>query len=71
MELTGEAEKLAKRLQPSDAEAAERYAIDTFLGTVDHSLAAEVQKLGCRTMEEVVAAARRIERILGEKPAPK
>ena len=71
MELAGEAEKLAKRLHPRDAEAAERHAIDVFLGAVDRSLAAEVQKLGCRTMEEVVSAARRIERILGEQPDSK
>ena len=68
VELAGEAEKLAKRLHPRDDEAAERHAIDAFLGAIDHSLAAEVQKLGCRTMEEVVAAARRIERILSEQP---
>ena len=66
VEPAGEAEKLAKRLHPRDAEAAERHAIDTFLGAINRSLAAEVQKLGFRTMEEVVAAARRIERILGE-----
>ena len=68
VELTGEAEKLAKRLHPRDAEAAERHAIDAFLGAIDRSLAAEIQKLGFRTMEEVVAAARRIERILGKQP---
>ena len=71
MELTGEAEKLAKRRHPRDAEAAEHHAIDAFLGAVNRSLAAEVQKLGCRTMEEVVAATRRIERILGEQPDSK
>ena len=71
VELAGEAEKLAKRLHPRDAEAAERHVIDEFLGAVDRSLAAEVQKLGCRTMEEVVAAARKIERILGEQPDSK
>ena len=71
MELAGEAEKLAKRLHPRDDEAAEHHAIDAFLGAIDRSLAAEVQKLGCRTMEEVVAAARRIERILGEQPDSK
>ena len=71
VELAGEAEKLAKLLRPRDAEVAERHAIDAFLGTVDRSLAAEVQKLGCRTMEEVVVAARRIERILGEQPDSK
>ena len=38
---------------------------------INSSLATEVQKLGCRTMEEVVAAARRIERILGEQPDSK
>ena len=58
IELAGEAEKLAKRL----------HAIDAFLGALDRPLAAEVQKLGCRTMEEVVAAARRVERILEERP---
>ena len=71
VELAGEAEKLAKRLHPRDAEAAERHAINAFLGAVDRSLAAEVQKLGFRTMEEVVAAARRIERMLGEQPNSK
>ena len=71
VELAGEAEKLAKRLHPRDAEAAECHAIDAFLGAVDRSLAAEVQKLGCRTMEEVVAAARRIEWILSEQPDSK
>ena len=71
MELAGEAEKLAKRLPPYDAEAAERHAIDVFIGAVNRSLSAEVQKFGCRTMEEVVAAARRIEWILGEQPDSK
>ena len=68
VELAGEAEKLAKRLHPSDEEAAERHAIDAFLGALNRSLPAEVQKLGCHCMEEVVAAARRIERILEERP---
>ena len=71
VELAGEAEKLAKRLHPRDAEAAERHAIDAFLGAVDRSLAAKVQKLGCHTMQELVAAAQRIERILGEQPNSK
>ena len=65
IELAGEVEKL---LHPRDEEAAERHAIDAFLGALDRPLAAEVQKRGCRTMEEVVAAARRIERILEERP---
>ena len=67
VELAGEAEKLAKRLHPRDEEAAERHAVDAFLGALDRTLAAEVQKLGHRTMEEVVAAARRIEKILEEQ----
>ena len=73
VEIAGEAEKLAKRLHPRDEEAAECHAIDAFLGALNRSLAvaAEVQKLGCRTMEEVVEAARRIERILGEQPDSK
>ena len=68
IELAGEAEKLAKRLHPRDEEAAERHAVDAFLNALDGPLAAEVQKLGGRTMEVVVSAARRIERILQERP---
>ena len=68
IELAGEAEKLAKRLHPRDEEAAERHAVDVFLDALDRPLAAEVQKLGGRTMEEVVSTARRIERILQERP---
>ena len=67
VELAGEAEKLAKRLHPRDEEAAERHAIDAFLGALERPLAAEVQKLGCRTLEDVVAAARRIEKVLEEQ----
>ena len=67
VELAGEAEKLAKRLHPQDEEAAKRHTIDAFLGALERPLAAEVQKLGCHTMEEVVAAARRIEKILEEQ----
>ena len=68
IELAGEAEKLAKRLHPRNKEAAERHAVDAFLSALDRPLAAEVQKLGYNTMEEVVAAARRIEGILQERP---
>ena len=67
VELAGEAEKLAKRLHPRDEEAAERHATDEFLGALERPLAAEVQKLGCRTLEDVVAVARRIEKILEEQ----
>ena len=67
VELAGEAEKLAKRLHPRDEEAAERHAIDAFLGALERPLTAEVQKFGCRTMEDVVSAARRIEKILEEQ----
>ena len=70
IELAGEAEKLAKRLHPQDAEAAERHAVDAFLGALDHPLAAEVRKLGHAQMEGVVADARRIEKILQEQPTP-
>ena len=67
VELAGEAEKLAKRLHPRDEEDAERHAVDAFLGALDWSLAAKVQKLGHWTMEEVIAAARRIEKIFEEQ----
>ena len=46
---------------------APRHAVDAFLGALDQTLVAEVQKLEHRTMEEVVAAARRIEKILEEQ----
>ena len=67
VELAGEAEKLAKRLHPRDEEAAERHAIEAFLGALERPLATEVQKLGCHTLEDVVASARRIEKILKEQ----
>ena len=67
VELTGEAEKLAKRFHPRDEEASERHAVDAFLKALDWTLAAEVQKLGHKTMEDVVAASRRIEEILDEQ----
>ena len=70
IELAGEAEKLAKRLHPQDAEAVERHAVDAFFGALDRSLAAEVRKLGHTQMEGVVADARRIEKILQEQPTP-
>ena len=66
IELAGEAEKLAKLLHPRDEEAAERHSFDAFLSALDQPLASEVRKLGYNNMEKVVAAARRIERILQE-----
>ena len=71
IELASEAEKLAKRLHPRNEEAAERQAVDAFLSALDQPLAAEVRKLGHNNMEEVVAATRRIERILQERPTPR
>ena len=70
IELAGEAEKLAKRLHPQDAEAAEKHAVDAFLSALDRPLASEVRKLGHTQMEGVVADARRIEKILQEQPTP-
>ena len=67
VELAGEAEKLAKRLHPTDEEASESHAIDAFLGALDRALAMEVQKLGHRRMEDVIAAAWRIEKIMEEQ----
>ena len=58
---------MAKRLHPRNGEAAERHAVDAFLGALDKNLTMEMQKLGHRTMEEVVAAARQIEKILEEQ----
>ena len=71
VEVAVEIEKLAKRVHPHDGEAAERQAIDTFLNILERPLAAEVRKLGCHTMERVVSATRRIEKVLAEQADPK
>ena len=52
---------------PRDEEASKCNAVDAFLGALDQTLAAEVQKLGHKTMEDVVAAALQIEKILEEQ----
>ena len=70
VELAGEVEKLTRRLHPHDEEAAERQAIDKFLSVLERPLAAEVRKLGYHTMESMVTAARRIEKILAEQAEP-
>ena len=64
VELADEVEKLAKRLHPRDAQ---HHAVDAFLGALDRALAVEVQKLGHRTMEDIVAVAHRIEKIPEEQ----
>ena len=71
VELAVEVEKLVRRLHPHDGEAAERQTKDTFLNVLERPLAAEVRKLGCHTMESVVSAAKRIERVLAEQANPK
>ena len=45
--------------------------MDTFLNILERPLAAEVRKLGCHTMESVVSAARRIEKVLAKQADPK
>ena len=59
--------EISQKLHPRDEEAAERHAVDAFFGALDKNLVMEVQKLGHWTIEEVVAAARRIEKILEEQ----
>ena len=71
VELAVEVEKLARQLHPHDEEAAEQQAIDTFLNVLERPLAAEVRKLGYHTMENMVATARRIEKVLAEQKDPK
>ena len=63
VELATKAEKLAKKLHPRDKET----AVDAFLGALDRTLAAEVQKLGHWTLEDIVAATHRIKKILEEQ----
>ena len=69
VELTGKAEKLAKRLHPRDGKAVERHAIDAFFGCIRATARRRGSEVGVPhdTMEDVVAAARRIEKILEEQ----
>ena len=70
VDLAAEAEKLAYRLYPNNEAAAERQAIEAFMCALDVSLAAEVGKQGHRRLGDVIAAARRIEKINREHPSP-
>ena len=70
VDLAAEAEKLAHRLHPNDETAAERQAIEALISALDTSLAVEVQKQGHRRLADVIAAARRIEKINKEHPSP-
>ena len=63
-------EKLARQIHFHDEEAAERQAVNTFLGALEQPLAAEVRKLGCHTLDSMVTAARRIEKILAGQADP-
>ena len=63
VDVGSEAEKWASRAYPGQAETACRHAVEAFLRTLDGPLALEVQKLGHTTLEDVIAAARRIERL--------
>ena len=63
-----DAEPPQRPVQGKNAPRSTRFAkLAAFLGALDKNLAMEVQKLGHRTMEEVVAAARRIEKILDKQ----
>ena len=70
VDLAAEAEKLAYRLYPNNEAAAERQAIEAFMSALDTALAAEVGKQGHRRLADVIAAARRIEKINKEHPSP-
>ena len=56
---------------PGTKKTAERHSVDAFLGALEKTLAAEVQKLGHWMMEDVVAAARSIEKILKNSQTPR
>ena len=70
VDVGSEAEKWASRAYPGQAETARRHAVEAFLRTLDGPLALEVQKLGHTTLEDVIAAAQRIERLHRTYPAP-
>ena len=65
-----EAEKLAKHAYPGQPETQQRHAVEGFLQALDPSLAVEVQKLGHRRLADVISAARRIEKLQNQHPAP-
>ena len=70
VDVGSEAEKWASRAYPGQAETARRHAVEAFIRTLDGPLALEVQKLGHTTLEDVISAARRIERLHRTYPAP-
>lgn len=63
IELGKEAERLAKKAYPTDSELTrERHAIDAFMKALGEDLATDVQRLGLRKLDDVIAAARRLEK---------
>ena len=60
--------KLAERAYPGQPETIEHHAIDAFVRALDRQLARKVQEQGHATFEQVVAAARRFERLEREYP---
>ena len=69
VDLGCEVEKLARRAYPGQPASAERHAVEAFLQAIDKNLATEVQKLGHSKLSDVIAAARRIEKLPVQSPA--
>ena len=68
MELSSEISKLSKRIHP-DPDSANRYSVEVFFRLIDPALSRELQKLGLEQLDDIVAAARRIENLLDPSPA--
>ena len=62
-DLGSEVEQLAKRAFPGKESVQERQAIDTFLRAIEEPLAAEIQRMGHSKFEDVLKAARRLEKL--------
>ena len=62
-DLGSEAEKWAKLAYPDSPAARARHAIEAFLGALDPALSVKIQEQGHNTLESVLSAARRLERL--------
>ena len=70
VDLGAEAAKLARKAYPEQEETANRLAVETFVRVLDPKVALEVQKLGHRELDNVIATARRIELWQEDYPSP-
>ena len=69
-DLGAEAAKLAKKAYPEQEETANQQTVEAFVYALDPKFALEMQKLGHRALDNVIARARLIERLQKDYPSP-